>query len=56
MITTFQDPGNIIAWLEKELAKVEKEGGAVIMMSHMGNIDQCERQFGLRWHALMDRY
>jgi len=52
----WEDPGHEIEWLEKELYELEKVGGAAIMLSHVPNIHQCVRNFGTRWHALMDRY
>lgn len=55
-VVQFSDPGNMLQWLENELAELEKVGGAAIMLSHVPNINECNRQFGRRWHALMDRY
>lgn len=55
-LATFRDPGNVMQWLENELSGLEKVGGAAIMLSHVPNIDECNRQIGKRWHALMDRY
>jgi len=52
----FKDPGDIFKWLESELLELEKVGGAAIMLSHVPNVDECNRQFGKRWHALMDRF
>ena len=54
--TQFWDPGNILDWLDNELAELERIGGQAIMLSHVPNIEECTRQFGQRWHALMDRY
>ena len=51
-----QDPGDMMRWLETELHALELEGGSAIIMSYIPNIDQCTRQIGLRWHALLDRY
>jgi len=55
-LTKFQDPGHMLDWLEHELAKLEEINGAAIMLSPLPNSDECNRQFGRRWHALMDRY
>jgi len=52
----WSDPGHEIEWLEKELHELEKVGGAAIILTHVPNIHQCVRNFGMRWHALMDRY
>ena len=52
----FYDPGHMLEWLENELDQLEKTGGHAIMLSHVPNIDECTRQFSLRWHALVDRY
>jgi len=46
----------MLKWLEAELHALEKVGGQAIMLSHVPNIDECSRQIGLRWSALMDRY
>lgn len=51
-----KDPGNMIAWLEQELDALEKVGGQAIMIAHVPNGKECNRQFGRRYHALMDRY
>jgi len=55
-MTESKDPGNMLAWLEQELSDLERQGGSAIIMSYIPNIDECTRQIGLRWHALMDRY
>jgi len=52
----WSDPGHELEWLENELNELEKVGGAAIMLSHVPNIKGCVRNFGMRWHALMDRY
>jgi sphingomyelin phosphodiesterase len=52
----FQDPGNMLQWLEKELAEVEKDGGNAIILSHVPNLGECTRQYGRRFHAIVERY
>jgi len=52
----WEDPGKSLQWLESELSELEKVGGAAIILTHVPNIDECVRNFGMRWHALMDRY
>lgn len=46
----------MLHWLQRELAELEQAGGAAIILSHIPNIDECNRQFGKRLHALLDRY
>ena len=46
----------MLEWLQSELQKLEDMGGMAIILGHLPNIDECDKQFGLRWHALMDRY
>lgn len=46
----------MLQWLEEELLALEKIGGQAIMLSHVPNIDECNRQYGRRYHALMDRF
>lgn len=52
----FQDPGNELNWLEQELEEIERNNATAIILGHVPNLDECERQFGKRWHALMDRF
>lgn len=52
----FTDPGNMLHWLEGELDALEKVGGQAIMLNHVPNIDECNRQYGRRYHGIMDRY
>lgn len=42
-VIQFWDPGHMLEWLDKELAELEKIGGAAIMLSHVPNIDECNR-------------
>lgn len=56
LMSQFYDPGHMLEWLESELAALEAINGNAIIFSHVPNIDECTRQFSLRWHALMDRY
>ena len=46
----------MLDWLEKELQALEDIGGVAILLAHVPNLDECNRQFGLRYHAIMDRY
>lgn len=55
-LTTFEDPGGMLAWLEAELKALEEVGGAAILLSHVPNLDECNRQYGRRYHAIMDRF
>lgn len=50
-----QDPGQQIEWLENELASLEKQGGFAYMIGHIP-VNGCLHQFGVRYHALMERY
>jgi hypothetical protein len=38
------------------LQEIEAEGGAAMLISHVPNSYECARQFGLRYHALLDKY
>uniref|UniRef100_A0A7S3IM91 Uncharacterized protein n=1 Tax=Strombidium inclinatum TaxID=197538 RepID=A0A7S3IM91_9SPIT len=49
------DPGHEIAWLEEELSQIEADGGFAYMIAHIPP-KGCLHQFGVRFHALMDRY
>jgi len=55
-MSVFEDPGNMLSWLEKELTALEEVGGAAIMLSHVPNLDECNRQYGRRYHSIMDRF
>ena len=55
-MTTFEDPGGMLEWLEVQLNDLEKVNGTAIILSHVPNIDECNRQFGRRYHAILDRY
>ena len=52
----FEDPGNMLEWLESELIALEKIGGQAILLAHVPNIEECNRQYGRRYHGLLDRY
>jgi len=52
----FEDPDNMLTWLEGELDALEQIDGVAILLAHVPNIDECNRQFGLRYHAILDRY
>lgn len=50
------DPGNHLAWLEKELAKLEKSGGQAIIITHLPTIKECIHGWGHRFRGILDRY
>jgi sphingomyelin phosphodiesterase len=52
----FEDPGGMLGWMERTLQEVEAEGGAAILISHVPNYFQCMRQYGKRFHAIVDKY
>jgi len=49
------DPGQQIAWLEAELAQIEKDEGFAHVIAHIPP-DECLHEFGIRYKALMERY
>uniref|UniRef100_A0A7S3IP58 Calcineurin-like phosphoesterase domain-containing protein n=1 Tax=Strombidium inclinatum TaxID=197538 RepID=A0A7S3IP58_9SPIT len=49
------DPGGEIAWLEAQLSQIEQDEGFALVIAHIPSRD-CLHEFGLRFHALMDRY
>jgi hypothetical protein len=50
------DPGNQLDWLEFKLWQIEKFGdGFAHVIAHIPTMS-CLHQFGLRYHAIMDRY
>ena len=55
-LNQFQDPAGMLDWLQSELHSLEKKKGGAIILSHIPNIDECNRQFGKRLHAILDRY
>jgi sphingomyelin phosphodiesterase len=55
-IVQFQDPGHMLDWLQKQLHDLEKVNGSAIIVTHLPNIDECLRQYGRRYHAIVDRY
>lgn len=38
------------------MREIEAEGGAAILISHLPNCDECLRQYGKRFHAILDKY
>ena len=52
----FTDAGNMLQWFEDELKQMEKNGEQAIVLSHVPNGDECLRQYGRRYHALLDKY
>ena len=54
--TNFEDPGNMLGWLHDELKEIEANNGTAIILSHVPNIDECNREYGRRYHAIMDRF
>lgn len=49
------DPGEQLAFMEDELRKLDAVGGKAIIMSHIYTLS-CDPSFGIRYHALIDRY
>lgn len=56
LVRTINDPGNQLAWLEKELQEMEKLGQFAIIIGHVSNQDECDPSWGQRFHALYERY
>jgi len=52
----FKDAGHQIQWLHNELLELEKVNGTAIILGHVPNLSECTRQYGRRFHALMDRF
>jgi len=52
----YEDPGNMLGWLAQQLDDLEKVNGTAIILSHVPNQDECNRQFGRRLHTILDRY
>jgi hypothetical protein len=46
----------MLEWLETNLNDLEKVNGTAIIVAHVPNIDECLRQYGRRFHAIVDRY
>ena len=46
----------MLAWLQNELQHLENGGGQAIILAHVPNLDECNRQYGRRFHAILDRY
>jgi hypothetical protein len=46
----------MLDWLQKQLHNLEKVNGSAIIVAHVPNIDECLRQYGRRFHAIVDRY
>lgn len=55
-MTMYEDPGHQMAWFEKELESIEKAGGTAILISHVPVLEECNQQYGRRYHALVDRF
>lgn len=49
------DPGDHLKWLEEELTELETLGGFAYMIGHIPTYG-CLHQYGVRLHALMDRF
>lgn len=56
LIKNRYDPGNQIAWLEKELSGLEAVGGKAILITHLPTNDDCVHGWGHRYRGLMERY
>jgi hypothetical protein len=52
----FHDPGDMLGWLQKELLEIENSNGTAIIVTHVPNLDECNRQYGRRYHAILDRF
>lgn len=52
----YEDPGNQLEWLEKELTEIEKHNGTAILISHIPVSNECNNQYGRRYHAIVDRF
>ena len=46
----------MLGWLTSELESIEKANGTAIMIAHVPNLDECNRQYGRRYHAILDRF
>ena len=55
-VVQYQDPGKMLEWLETNLHDLEKVNGTAIIIAHVPNINECLRQYGRRFHAIVDRY
>jgi hypothetical protein len=55
-MTEFTDPGNMLDWLQKTLQEQLDNNGTAIILAHVPNIDECTREFGLRYHSIMDKF
>lgn len=42
-IMQYQDPGGMLLWLEQELGELERTGGRAIILSHIPNLEECNR-------------
>lgn len=49
------DPGYMLAWLEQTLLSLEKEKKGAYLIGHIPP-RECLHQFGVRFHALMERF
>jgi hypothetical protein len=56
VLSQFADPGNMLQWLQDELQELEDNNGTAIMLGHVPNQDECTREFGSRYRAILDRY
>lgn len=50
------DPGDQLEWLINELDSLEKINGKALIISHIPNLEDCEPGWGLRYHAILERY
>lgn len=49
------DPGKMLEWFENELLQIEKDGGFTHIIAHIPSTS-CLHQFGVRYHALVERF
>ena len=37
----YEDPGNMLHWLQDELTEIEKNNGTAFVMGHVPNLNEC---------------
>jgi len=57
ILKTRYDPGDQLAWLEKQLSELEEEGGMAILIGHIPPLYyECMHGWSIRFKALYERY
>ena len=57
ILKTRYDPGDQLAWLEKQLSELEEEGGMAILIGHIPPVYyECMHGWSIRFKALYERY